>query len=312
MQDANPTISDFLPHPRKPEAAFLLYGIVHEISGQADRLDEDFLHKLIHRRLKRLERVLSAHGGHLRKSLPQGLVAGFTTAEAALVTACEMQRRCAVIPQLSDTQLALKIGIHPAVSHAPTQQAIDHAEATAAKLSGLLEDSGIILSEPAIEELPPELKIKANPIVNEGSAIAAYSVDWNTVPMRAPQPLPDDVTAHRPRLAIDTRLVLRAGARQFTLDGRHHVIAIGRDATCDVAIDNAKVSRHHARIIYRHGDYVLIDMSTNGTYIYPANGTPTRIQKNMIVLSGHGRIGFGQPWDAGMPHAFEFNIVRAA
>lgn len=310
MQDANPTIAASSPRPQRPGAAFLLYGMVHEISGQADRLDADFLDKLIQRRLKRLERVLSAHGGRLIKPLPQGLVAGFPSAETALITACEMQRRCAVIPQLSDTQLALKIGIHTSLKQALTQRAVDPAEATAAKLSALLGESGIILSEPVLEDLPAELKEKSTAITNDGSAIAAFSVDWNAVPMRALRHAhaAENHSADGDAPLRGNCLVLREGQRSFVLNGRQHVIAIGRDSASEVPIDSAKVSRQHARIIYRQGNFVLIDMSTNGTYVYPDNAPATRVQKNMLILTGKGRISFGQIWKPGTPHSFEFEL----
>lgn len=32
----------------------------------------------------------------------------------------------------------------------------------------------------------------------------------------------------------------------------------------------------------------------------------------MVVLSGKGRIGFGQTWEAGTPHSFEFEFIQPA
>ncbi|WP_295006620.1 FHA domain-containing protein [uncultured Dechloromonas sp.] len=312
QQDVYPTLSDTEQQAQPLRHDYLLYGTVHETTGQPAHLDSDLLGKLLQRRLKRLERVLGAHGGLLVKSFPRGLVAGFDSAEAALIGACEMQRRCAVIPQLADTQLSLKIGIHASIKQHLTRHAIDPAEATAAKLSALLGQAGIVLSEQVMENLPDDLKKTSTPIANDGSAIAAFAVDWNAVPAR-PLPRPvalEDGAAARHSPPAGSSIVLRQGDRTFVFDNRQHVIAIGRDMACDLPINSAKVSRKHARIIYRLGNYVLIDMSTNGTYLYPDGGSASRIQKNMIVLSGKGRIGFGLTWEAGSPHSFEFELKR--
>lgn len=47
-------------------------------------------------------------------------------------------------------------------------------------------------------------------------------------------------------------------------------ITIGRDNSCDIVINDSRVSRVHANIIEQGGRYIYRDMSTNGTLI---NGT---------------------------------------
>jgi len=54
--------------------------------------------------------------------------------------------------------------------------------------------------------------------------------------------------------------------RRVPLDGSP--VVIGRDAACDVVLDDRRASRRHARIQARGGYIVLSDLgSTNGTYI---------------------------------------------
>ncbi len=312
MKDAYPTISNAGQRVQPLSHDYLLYGTVHETTEQSAHLDSDQVEKLLQRRLKRLERILGTHGGHLIKLLPRGLVAGFDSAGAALIGACEMQRHCAVIPQLGDTRFSLKIGIHASIRQHLTRHAVDPAEATAAKLSALLGQAGIVLSEPVMENLPGELKKASSPIANDGSAIAAFAVDWNAVPAQRPSrsSTRENSTTENHAPLAGSAIVLRQDARQFAFDKRQHVIAIGRDMLCDLPINSAKVSRNHARIIYRLGNYMLIDTSTNGTYLYPEGCPASRIRKNMVVLSGKGRIGFGQTWEAGTSHSFEFELIQ--
>jgi hypothetical protein len=48
-------------------------------------------------------------------------------------------------------------------------------------------------------------------------------------------------------------------------------LLIGRDDSCDVVLSEATVSRHHARLVFRDGKWILHDLrSTNGTAV---NGT---------------------------------------
>lgn len=54
--------------------------------------------------------------------------------------------------------------------------------------------------------------------------------------------------------------------RRFLVEGQHAVL--GRHPDCDVVLDVAAVSRHHAKIIHETGRYFLEDLgSRNGTFI---------------------------------------------
>ncbi|MGA9856903.1 MAG: FHA domain-containing protein [Solirubrobacteraceae bacterium] len=54
--------------------------------------------------------------------------------------------------------------------------------------------------------------------------------------------------------------------------GAQTEITIGRHAGCDVVLANLAVSRHHARLVFRDGRWILQDLgSTNGTEV---NGCP--------------------------------------
>lgn len=71
----------------------------------------------------------------------------------------------------------------------------------------------------------------------------------------------------RVRLSLKGRPI-----RTFTFDKKD--VSIGRDPTCDICLDNAGISRQHARIERTPGGYVLEDLgSANGTFL---NDQPVR------------------------------------
>lgn len=66
-------------------------------------------------------------------------------------------------------------------------------------------------------------------------------------------------------------------------------INIGRDAGCNLCLADSTVSSHHARILYRQGQWWLEDLnSTNGTYL-----NQTRLAEP-VVLTGGDVIRCGQ------------------
>lgn len=65
------------------------------------------------------------------------------------------------------------------------------------------------------------------------------------------------------------QLVMRSGptpGATFSLEGDQ--LIIGRDSSSGVAINDAEISRKHARLTFQGGKYVLDDLgSTNGTFV---------------------------------------------
>ncbi len=58
-----------------------------------------------------------------------------------------------------------------------------------------------------------------------------------------------------------------ADSRKWPLQPNRKII-IGRDADCDIFLDNRLVSRNHAEIFWQEGDYFIRDLaSKNGTHV---------------------------------------------
>jgi len=64
---------------------------------------------------------------------------------------------------------------------------------------------------------------------------------------------------------VNGRLVSLTDGREYAIgQGR---ATIGRDADCDVVIESKSVSRKHAEIMGTDKGYLLVDLSTNGTFV---------------------------------------------
>jgi len=65
------------------------------------------------------------------------------------------------------------------------------------------------------------------------------------------------------------QLIMRLGptpGASFLLEGDQ--LTVGRDATNEIVINDAEISRRHARLTFQGGKYVLEDLgSTNGTFV---------------------------------------------
>jgi pSer/pThr/pTyr-binding forkhead associated (FHA) protein len=83
------------------------------------------------------------------------------------------------------------------------------------------------------------------------------------------------------------QLIMRSGptpGAAFMLEGDQ--LTIGRDATNDIVINDAEISRRHARLTFQGGKYVLEDLgSTNGTFVNGQRLAGPRVLKAGEVVS---------------------------
>lgn len=134
---------------------------------------------------------------------------------------------------------------------------------------------------------------------------------------RPPGEPPTTVEVHadlfRSLYNLHTRLLLRRGELEHSIRPESRVFVMGRGPECDLMMDNAYVSRTHARIVYRQGRFVLIDQSRNGTYVYPRDGTPVLLgEQDEFPLFGTGEIALGQSADEAGEDLLRYRLVQEA
>jgi pSer/pThr/pTyr-binding forkhead associated (FHA) protein len=89
-------------------------------------------------------------------------------------------------------------------------------------------------------------------------------------------------------------LMLHYRDQVLNLPARDDAFVLGRRQNCHLVVEQDFVSREHARIVFRHGHFLLIDQSLNGTYIRRQNGEVQHLHQGEQVLTGSGYISLGQ------------------
>jgi len=106
--------------------------------------------------------------------------------------------------------------------------------------------------------------------------------------------------------ARDMRLRLRFDTRELVVDKRPFCIAIGRAKENDVVVGGRLSSRLHAHIVIGRSNFVLVDQSTNGTFVETGDGEQLFIRQDIRQLKGQGMIGLGCPPERCSPHTIHF------
>jgi hypothetical protein len=124
---------------------------------------------------------------------------------------------------------------------------------------------------------------------------------------------PEDATSMVPSISMPgdqkpVRLRLRYLERELVLDSRDRTSAtLGRAEENDLVVRGGLVSRIHARIEAAKNKFVLLDQSTNGTFVHAAAGEEAFLRRDSMYLRGSGTLGLGQIPESDTPHTIEYS-----
>ena len=74
---------------------------------------------------------------------------------------------------------------------------------------------------------------------------------------------------------------------------RQTPVVLGRSPQAHFCVDDSRVSRSHARLDWHGGSFQLSDLSYNGTYVRFADGEIVSLRRGSCLLHGNGAIGLG-------------------
>lgn len=257
------------------------------------RLYEEFgderAHALIAGRLRRLERNVQENGGRVIKRLGDGLMCSFAEPDAAVRAARMMQ-------QDDEDRRASELGIHVGCHYGPVLEAegdlYGDCVNVAARIAGLAQRGQVVVTRELADRLDPELRASVRRIGDvtvkgRRDPVHLLEVIWEEEA---------DLTIVRSTL-IGARIValrLLAGARELRFDAaRAGPVALGRDPSSDIFVNDPRASRRHAHIERRGEAFVIVDHSANGTWV-AVGDEEWCLRRQEVALRSNGRIALGR------------------
>ena len=239
--------------------------------------------------LNLLEEQVKRTGGRVINRIGDAVLAVFETSVAAVGAAADMQWALESPDSgLQGEDLHVRVGIASGPAVQEGGDIFGDVVNVAARLVSLAGADEIFLSGEAYEALPVEMRESVRAIDQlalrgRPDWVLVYEYLWKredlTVSAR-------DRTQRRSKIEME----LSYGPHGFVLGTDKQKLTIGRDADNDIAITHDLVSRHHAQIILRGDRFLVVDRSTNGTYVIIDGGDTLRVSRDELALTGSGRI----------------------
>ena len=275
-----------------------------------DRLGDTEALRASERCLNRMERGIAAHkGGRLLKMADHGLVAAFETAEAGVLAAVDMHQRVDALPPVSGSSLAIQVGLHLGDMQEEAGQMGGEAVNVAARLVNLARAGQTLVTAEMVAALPESMQAQLREFEGLPKAgdnpVRLFEVLWERgESLTLPSPIPV-----APIFQAETRLRLRHGTRETILGADRPTATLGRDSHADIVTRDSRASRTHGRIERRRDKFVLVDQSTNGTYVTFEGEAEFALKREEVVLRGRGSISFGHTNDMEGVERLEFEVL---
>ncbi len=251
------------------------------------------------------------HGGAVVKTMGDEILATFEDCDAAMDAAVRMQVAISAHPELDvDGQhIAIRIGCHYGPVVLETRDVFGAAVHTANRMTSQAKAGQIIITDSIYARLADEWRAIARQLdvaVPRGQQgeVVIYEVLWQHGETTSMLPMIATITEqHRP-----FRIRLTYLGEELMLDDRERSSAtLGRGQENDLVIKGNLVSRLHARIEAGKNRFMLIDESTNGSFVQGENGDDAFVRRDAIPLKGKGVIGLGRVPEPQSYHTVEFS-----
>jgi len=244
------------------------------------------------------------HEGVVVKTIGDEVMARFDSAATACRVAIAIQQRSS--REFADIGLGIRIGIAFGDTVVTPNDAFGDTVNDAAFVAHIARANQIVVTQSLVDQLDGslieqcELFDRIN-IKGDSEKTLIYRLAWEGSARQnnATCVMPiQDVT----RYVANFQLLLTVGDKTIELLPSQTPYAIGRDASkVQLCLDSAVCSREHCHIDFRRGKYVLIDHSTNGTYLHEESKTPIYLRREEAPLQGQGIISVGQQLDHASP-----------
>ena len=278
---------------------------IYEVMGDAKARD------MVLECLDLMRGATERHGGDVIKTIGDEIMATFPTADDAIDAAADMHQDLLASPDLvvENQHVAIRIGCHYGTVVGENRDIFGAAVHTANRLTSQAKAGQIIASTAVIERLGASWRgavrqIDVATLKGKSSEDVLFEVLWQR----------EDATSMVPTLALGQRGERRrSGYVRLVHDGGEVIVdagrtqaTIGRSDENDVVIKGSLISRLHARVELVRNRPMLVDQSTNGTFVVTFGGEETFVRRDSVQLRGEGLIGFGRVPEAGSPQTLRF------
>jgi class 3 adenylate cyclase len=250
------------------------------------------------------------HHGTVIKTMGDEIMATFASADDALDAGAQMQREITHHPGLkvNDHAVAIRIGCNFGPVVVEARDIFGSAVHTANRMTSQAKAGQIITTATMVEHLSNEWRASVRQIdvatlKGRTAEFALFEVLWQPEESTSMVATISTGESDKPQ-----RLRLRYQGQEVLVDHSREIITIGRAEDNDLVIKGNLISRLHARIEMNRTKFMLIDQSTNGTFVAVKDGEDAFVRRDSMQIRGEGMIGLGKVPDENSSQVIRYSF----
>jgi hypothetical protein len=247
--------------------------------------------------------MLQARDGQVIKTLGDGVLTVFSDATVAVNAVVELQRQhqMNLLQQPLAEHLPIRVGVATGEVEIVNGDCYGDAVNVASRLSDLAGPHEIWVESPDLDYSSRANGIRYRPlgpisVRGRMEPCNVYQVEWHEdqstdfITMQGDMDLSKVARAD----ALGQEIHLIWGDQNRVFRAFELPAHIGRIRHCEFVVPDPRVSRTHARLEWRHGRIMIVDMSSYGTWIrFMGARSELLLRREECVLYGRGEIALG-------------------
>ncbi|MBU2487909.1 MAG: FHA domain-containing protein [Proteobacteria bacterium] len=296
---------------KQTETRTILFADIAKSTQLYEVAGDEIAQALIGRIINRLSEITIRHGGEVIKTIGDEIMCTFPTPDSAVGAAKDMHGSMAGFP-VPDAPPGfgkpnLYVGLHQGPVIREDNDVFGDAVNVAARMVSMAKPRQILTTEDTVDTLSPEYRdhaecVDKTIIKGKSGTASIYEIIWER------QDLTVMVDSLMDSQTFRFRLELKLGDQCIHVDQTRPSATFGRQKHNDLVVDDSRVSRTHSRVEYRRGRFILIDQSSNGTYVQDSQGKITKLRRDEGPLLGSGTIFLGRKPEPNPKDVIEYAI----
>ncbi len=282
-----------------------------DISGSTRLYDEcgdQQASSIINEIILMMTQIIKKNDGVVIKTIGDEVMCRFDKADYAVFSANTIQEVLANRHAINGVKPKVRIGLHSGAALLRSDgDVFGDVVNVAARMASIATAGQTLTTEETINQLSYFLKDTSRifdkaTVKGKSQTMLIYELLWGANDINAASTMLNLVNT----FPDHHQLELLYEGQTFCLSTESPCFQIGRESLCDLVVDSAHASRNHAHIEYRRGKFVIVDRSTNGTFVRNEQARAVYIRREELPLMGRGSISLGVAFEKSEHHIIDF------
>lgn len=286
--------------PKESFQCVVMFADVVGSTAMYEKMGDTEARDRISKALNTLISICRRHKGHLVKTIGDEIMVYFRDVDLSLMAAQSIQEAMEDDRSPQTVGISIKIGMHFGSVILDNNDIFGDTVNVAARVAAIAKSRQILYSGVLADRIMTadlnERTRKFDRVDFKGKQVSfeIFQLLWEEEG-EVTDMLTGEMFAIPAKVEQAKKLLINFQSQSIELDISSKAVFFGRDKICDFLVSGPLISRVHNKIAVQRGKFMLVDQSTNGTYVSINGEQNVYLRREELALYGQGLISFGRP-----------------